>query len=489
MKRKRFLFLVFSTLLMGTLIIFLALGRIASSSSIRPHQTAHSSHINKGTQPMSNVAKNYSNQSSSRYHAVHGLTSPTVQVDLFRSLRENIVQEVSKEFWGPDVSLSVLEVVWQTGCDVFGIPTNFSLGARCVQYMGNFTNWKEVVPMMALFDERTIKFRIHFKNKPLQAILKVPQRMFNSEPFSEYATYLADDILEYHRVPPTTLVQVPISWLLAAVNASGKRLHMTPENAKASGVKDYHSWLQKDVVQFARERGWVQHRGTAQESVWASVQLWMAEVYHLLDTVFYIPYPRPPEHSNDPKWFWHRYYEPAIGFPPKLTIPLLHIASQLMFDYVLGNADRSPNKNNYVVGGCKARRCRDKTPSLRHPGPPDFLYLDHGMAFLHTGPPRDTPISKRNGQHCFFWQPAVVQLVRLADRGLDPQEIRCLKLPADVQPQDKPLEQRLREVLPAVVLTALGPANVKACQTRLHDLLRKICRCLGEWPVDVVYHS
>lgn len=64
------------------------------------------------------------------------------------NLRLNFIyrplSQVSKEFWGPDVSLSVLEVVWQTGCDVFGIPTNFSLGARCVQYMGNFTNWKEV---------------------------------------------------------------------------------------------------------------------------------------------------------------------------------------------------------------------------------------------------------------------------------------------------------------------------------------------------------
>ena len=40
--------------------------------------------------------------------------------------------------------------------------------------------------MSALFDERTIKFKIRFKVHPLQAILKVPQRMFNTEPFSEY---------------------------------------------------------------------------------------------------------------------------------------------------------------------------------------------------------------------------------------------------------------------------------------------------------------
>mmetsp|Transcript_43153 Transcript_43153/g.77582 ORF Transcript_43153/g.77582 Transcript_43153/m.77582 type:complete len:509 (-) Transcript_43153:749-2275(-) len=411
------------------------------------------------------------------------------QADVFPSLRRRLASEVAPEHWGGAAPADVLAVVARTGCDIFTVPINRTAAPACLQYMSNIRNWAEVKPMVALFDERTIKFKITFKDAPLKAILKVPQRMFNTEPFSERGTYLADDILQYYRVPPTALLQVPVSMLQAAVDQYGGSMKMTSENAKASGVKDYIHWVQKDVFQFVAEKHWVQNQGTDRATMWASVQLWMADVNHLLDTIFYIPYPRPPEHADDHKWYWHRYYEPAIGFPERYTLPLLHIASQLIFDYVLGNADRSPNKNNYVVGACKAKKCKSKKDNIPHPGPPDFLYLDHGMAFLHPGPPRDTPISKKNGQHCFFWQPSIERLVQLADPGMPHEEISCLKLPDSVQPQGQTLELLLQKAFSGPIASALGQANIRGCQTRLQTLLGKICKCLEEWPPEKVYRS
>ena len=72
----------------------------------------------------------------------------------------------------------------------------------------------QVKAMASLFDERTVKFKVRMKAKGLWAILKVPQRMFSQEPYSEYVAWVMDRILHYNRIPPTAWVDaVPLSML------------------------------------------------------------------------------------------------------------------------------------------------------------------------------------------------------------------------------------------------------------------------------------
>ena len=69
------------------------------------------------------------------------------------------------------------------------------------------------------------------------------------------------------------------------------------------------------------------------------------------------------------------------------------------------------------------------------------------------------------------------------------QELDCLKLPEHVRPQGLTLEQWMQDTYPSHIKSVLGQSNLHGCQSRLHDLLHKICKCLAEWPLDVVYRS
>ena len=104
-----------------------------------------------------------------------------------------------------------------------------------------------------------------------------------------------------------------------------------------------------------------------------------------------------------------------------------------------------------------------------HPGPPDFIFLDHGMSFYHTGPPRDSPLSKPDTPFCVFRRPIIARLHALESHG-----------------SAKPLSGLLLPKVPPPILRVLSPKVLSACQTRLDQVLAQVRKCLTRWPEDTV---
>lgn len=74
------------------------------------------------------------------------------------------------------LSVDLISVVQQTGCDPLTVPFNPALDERCVQYMTNSANWESLAVLAPAYDERTVKFKLKFKHHPLQGIMKLPQQ-------------------------------------------------------------------------------------------------------------------------------------------------------------------------------------------------------------------------------------------------------------------------------------------------------------------------
>jgi hypothetical protein len=110
----------------------------------------------------------------------------------------------------------------------------------------------------------------------------------------------------------------------------------------------------------------------------------------------------PPPVKHQLLRYFHKRYLPSV----------VHLSEIATFDYVIGNGDRSPNKNNFVVGGCKHRcsnslesyyphrkdkhgkKKKGKGRSLKHTGVPNYVHLDQGMGWYPTMEVRNNPIGK-----------------------------------------------------------------------------------------------
>eukprot|EP00906_Rhabdomonas_costata_P007233 RCo010395 len=341
--------------------------------------------------------------------------------------------------------------------------------------MVNTENWANVSLMTSLFDERTVKFKVQFRASNLRGIVKVPQLQFPLEPFSELAAFHADRVLGQNRVPPTGWTLVPMSWLLDAIQR-----HPDPSHV---------SFVATEFTTYASSAHLVrQWKGTP--SLEVSVQLWMVDVHHFLDSIYVIPY---KAHNRS----WHRYFDPRFGYPESVTIGIHHLSQTVTFDFVIGNNDRSPNKNCYVAGGCLHRRCRRTRKRPYHPGPPDFLFLDHGMSFYHGSPPKDNPLSLVNSTFCVFRRGLIRSLLNLSA----PVET-CTLPAADVRDPHPSLpalpltpgegsappcfSTLLWQRLPLSVRRRLGWASVGTTQSRLRHVLHRVEECLGQWPAETV---
>lgn len=313
-------------------------------------------------------------------------------------------------------------------CDPFTVPFDPLRDKSCTRFLEeaavNPSVWKGLKPLKQKFEQRTIKYKLTLAAPgpltTIKALIKVPQVLFPLEPFSETTCYALDRALGIGRIPPTVLVAMPIQPLIDAASSVEEEYNdMVPEFLDDKHPANFTLWVMTDFVEFVTKlRPVTDEHGRERRQymlnrthVYVSVQLFMAEVFPLLSSVLRVPYSR-----KDPGW--HRWFSLALPLnnytgPRSSRLALSELA---MFDYITLNNDRSPNKNNFVAGGCrKANHCRD----WRRPSGlvPSFLHLDQGMAFY--GFIREhNPIAKKKNStvFCFFYAPLVRRLQCLHEK-------------------------------------------------------------------------
>ncbi|ORC87669.1 uncharacterized protein TM35_000212750 [Trypanosoma theileri] len=369
-----------------------------------------------------------------------------------------------------------------TGCDTLSVPFNPRRDSRCIQFMTTPSNWKELIPISQSVDQRTIKFAIQFKSvhvadgeiidDPIETIIKVPQRPFPSEAAGEVGAFHADRILLINRVPPTGWACLPLQMIKNSVSKYKDSVNTTAMFLRMSGVKNYEDWVQKDLFDFARTSRSIEWSKDG-NCIGVSIQLKISDVGHFLASAMRIPY---DAHTDT----WHDYFNLNIATKESMEeltrarsyIGVLHLAEINMFDYIVGNMDRSPNKNNFVVGGTHLEPSTDKKFML-HPNHPTFIYLDHGMAFYRRHPRRN-PLTKsieafKKGlpdTFCFFRGPLL-------------RRIRDLMEPSGRKKGETIFAFRMKQRLPNRVYSIIGSSGLRFCSMRGKELLGVAERCLA----------
>ena len=298
-------------------------------------------------------------------------------------------------------------------------------------------------------------------------IIKVPQSLFPREPFSEVMALHLDRKLGINRVPPTAIAFLPAEFL---VNVSRFRRQvdvvMDDMLLRESGVKDYDSWIASDFGGFVKRSagGGAGGRSVGNGThIWASVQLRLLEVRPSLDTMLQLPYSK-----KNPGW--HRWLSPDFN-DLKLTEPAVLELSQLaMFDFLTANDDRSPNKNNFVVGGCKSCPGYLRRPSGMHP---TFVHLDQGMSLYENVPVLShNPIGKtpKKVKFCIFYKPLMrtIRDVLLLHSGHEESTVS--------------ISEWVEAAVPAFVLRNVGSNGVgSALGKRMWALAKRLVHCLDEF--------
>eukprot|EP01065_Artemidia_motanka_P041867 TRINITY_DN5493_c0_g1_i2.p1 TRINITY_DN5493_c0_g1~~TRINITY_DN5493_c0_g1_i2.p1 ORF type:complete len:631 (+),score=199.12 TRINITY_DN5493_c0_g1_i2:67-1959(+) len=361
--------------------------------------------------------------------------------------------------WGPPAPAEYEDLAEKTGCDLFSVPFDAGRDAACLRYVSNVDNWAEIKPGAQRYDERTVKFKVTYKDPRIRGIVKVRQRLFPNEAVSEVGSYHADRVMRVNRVPVTAWVHAPLEELVNAVHRDGPRMEMIPQFARDSKVHSFVEWVRKDFVEYSRSSGYVRKRDGV-ETVGVSVQLFIPDVRPLLDSDYRIP------------WVAHNDSWQRNPFDPRHTIGFVRQSELAMFDYVLGNGDRSPNKNNFVVGACsRPSRC-GKGP--RFPGPPNFLTLDNGIMFMYAldGPrTADGPNPLLKPSFCLFERKLLSRLQEIAAAG------------------DTAFADEMTARLPDSIRKVIGRRNLEKCDGRIRKTLAQLERCLRKYPKHRVVFS
>ena len=357
---------------------------------------------------------------------------------------EKMLRSTTDQTRWTDLDESYSDLKPSTGCDIFTVPFNPDSDTKCLEYLSDMKNWDHIEPMKQVFDQRTIKFKITFTDKRISAIVKVPQRSFPAEAMSEVGAYNADRVLHINRVPPTAWVQVPVQKIVdAAVHGQEKNKKMVEKFAKEAGISTYEEWLHQDFVKYVSGKGLV-----TDENVGVSVQLFIADVRRFLDSTLSIPY---KAHNGS----WARWLDPLHPFDENIRTSIYHLSELATFDFILGNSDRSPNKNNFVVGAC-VNKCRDPP----HPGPPSFIHIDNGMCFYS---PQRNPINGKEWPMCIFQKTVIEHLRTLSN-----------------------FDEQMKSRTPPEVYKLISGTRIKACQGRISQVLVKVDQCLGKFEESVV---
>jgi hypothetical protein len=222
-------------------------------------------------------------------------------------------------------------------CDAWNVPFSPQADAACAAYLADTRNWDFIAPVEPKFEQRTVKFRIFYRNPrtsshaspisdaaasvPIErlfddahrgeaerrrqhyatrsisqsleivALVKVPQSMFATEPFSERIGFGLDRFFGINRVPPTVLVPMPLELLHAVIDRLASTFTLVSDFNYAE--KTFPEWVEKEFFAFAR-------RATAPKvmknatHVWVSLQLMLRDVRPLMDTALAVPYARSP---------------------------------------------------------------------------------------------------------------------------------------------------------------------------------------------------
>ena len=460
------------------------------------------------------------------------------------SMDDIIRTKIPKRHWGPSEDAIIssdsykdhARFVEATGCDLLSVPFNPASDDKCIAYMLNRDNWKELRPLPMEFDQRTVKFEIVFKpvgngiTTQLATMIKVPQRMFPYESFSEVAAFHADRIFKINRVPPTTILWLPLSQIQVALDTYGHQMTAVEEFLKESQVSTYREWVEKDFINYTAKMKWQQVDETTNLlSVPISMQLRIADVGHMLDTALSIPY---KSHNTS----WHRFFdligqrdplpegeepivladgEEAISghvaqryeqllrrrpifMKERFVGSIVHISELATFDMVIGNDDRSPNKNNFVVGGCRDKYgggCADVPVlnALKHPGPPTYVHLDQGMAFYNTpkrsalfSSIRDVAEEDKPPTFCMFRTPQINRMRELAALSVAneaPIDDGRGHVTPDANVDDKRLRTLFHKLmsrrLPPIVKLYVDSQTLRGCSRRLHRVIRLFDKCMA----------
>eukprot|EP00758_Cryptobia_borreli_P004338 Tbor_TRINITY_DN4317_c0_g2::TRINITY_DN4317_c0_g2_i1::g.7666::m.7666 len=192
-----------------------------------------------------------------------------------------------------------------TGCDLITVPFNPEKDERCLKYMSNQSNWEDLRPLSMSEDQRTVKFEVVFTSIPeaggirLLTMIKVPQRLFPYEAFSEVTSYHVDRVAHINRIPPTAWVCIPYTKIEDSINKYESTVETISSFLHESGVNTYTEWVKKDFIDYNKMKDPVHTRGKEEDDcVGVSMQLRIADVGHLLHTVLRIPY---KTHSTS----WH----------------------------------------------------------------------------------------------------------------------------------------------------------------------------------------
>jgi hypothetical protein len=392
------------------------------------------------------------------------------------SMEEMVKQAVDQKYWGSNASVDAAERLKRaTGCNILRVPFDPAEDKRCIEYLTDLKHWKALITLDQKYDARTIKFKVEFPMDlspiPLSSVLKVPQRLFPNEAFSEVGSYHADRVLNINRIPPTGWVCIPVAMIRQSVHDNAARMETVEEFLKESSVSSFTDWIEADLFKYAQHEELISKTKHGDPCIGASIQLFVGDVHHLLDSKLKIPYI-----PHNDSWMHHFDFNPHQKpdfLSAKWAPTMLHLSEIACFDYVLGNPDRSPNKNNFVVGGC-ARHCDEDPSDVVHPGHPTFVHLDQGMGFY--GSPSRNPIANarkrakrksdpRPNTMCLFRAPLLNRIHYLSQKSSDDTSKTRFEVA---------LIQRFEpEIMAQVTETRLQEAA-----RRIHQLLEVVDNCL-----------
>ncbi|EAN89986.1 hypothetical protein TcCL_ESM02612 [Trypanosoma cruzi] len=379
----------------------------------------------------------------------------------------------------------------------------------------NLYVWVQLDILVPYLDQRTIKFRsklcfcLEVKWPPkclarMAFIVKVPQWQFNKDPFAEVAAFAVDRKLGMRRVPPTFLFPIPLAILQVALNQRSQRyIHMPNFFVRGAETKTYEKWVQNDVFLFLQTNA---ERGSGSEvytrrgglEAWCSFQIKIPNVTPLLSSPLRVPYGKEKIPG------WHRWFNPLYK---EVVVPhasLAALSEQVMFDYILGNGDRSPNKNSFVVSGCQQWGCLgdsaicSKGNNNRSVSDfPTIVHLDHGLAFRRENASLgNNPLAKPRGRQtfCMFYKPLLwrlwsieKQLTRRHANFISGVDWSPCEENVDVVNRKNLWTNFLMANISSIVCRAVGKKAFEASGKRIVRLLQSANECLSAYPLEVVF--
>eukprot|EP01063_Lacrimia_lanifica_P036367 TRINITY_DN7190_c0_g1_i1.p1 TRINITY_DN7190_c0_g1~~TRINITY_DN7190_c0_g1_i1.p1 ORF type:complete len:451 (+),score=143.11 TRINITY_DN7190_c0_g1_i1:80-1432(+) len=350
-----------------------------------------------------------------------------------------------------------LGMVSRTGCDVFHVPFNPALDEKCIEYMSNAENWRSIEVVKQTNDARTLKFTLAMKEPLLKVLAKLPQKGFAREPAGEVAGYHMDRMLGVNRIPPVAHVFAPMALFVEALREMDRSGAKVIPKYVGDGVNNYEEWGTRELS-FAKKRGLEIGAPEGQEIPISFVPM-VADVHKLLKSELRIPY--IPHNAS-----WMRHLDPRHHFEEEYRPSFLYLMEVSVFDYVIGNRDRSPNKNSFVVGGGDGSK-GDGSNVPAHPGHPTFIWLDNGMAF---GVPDRNPIMNEEWGHmCIFPKWLVGRIHKLRAPGAFRDGMK------------KTVKAKEPEIW-----KQFTKGDFENAEARIQALLARVQECLGSFPEKVV---